>query len=601
MTAALINHLWQSTLFVLGAGLLTLALKRNGARFRYGLWFAASVKFLIPFAVLGAAGSWMVTRMDPLAQAPAGLRVVRQVVAPFVSAPAARSAAQMIAASPSVVAHTPYQFAAILLVFWALGAAAVLTVWALRWRRVRAALLASSPLALSTRVPARSSPSLLEPGVVGVFRQVLMFPMGIEDHLSIAEMEAVLAHELCHLRRRDNLTAAIHMLVEALFWFHPLVWWIGGRLIAERERACDEGVIEAGVNPRVYAEGILKVCRFYLQSPLACAAGVSGSNLKRRMEMIMTGSSGAPLGVSKTLLVSTAAVLAVAAPLAAGLIAAVPAAARTAILDRVGLMYPAPALAASDVPISIPGQDDAAPTVDVEAREKHTIAQSLKQDVEIVTAPGNALALAMHVDEPIAAPELHLVALAAPALAGGAGTASGLVPPSTPTCASSHLTAPCATAAPNRGTLAVEIDNLHARIEESSYPLQFDPGRELYLFVKSAPPSSYSNADIKLLGRELFYYRSNLEYSDTASLRHYAAESLGYIGQRAIIVRDDLQLALRDEGCNGGLSYEGRPAAGRPAILTVGVIPDAMRRIGIQPQPIDCANFDGRLPRVAAR
>ena len=42
MTAALINHLWQSTLFALGAGLLTLALRRNGARFRYGLWFAAS-------------------------------------------------------------------------------------------------------------------------------------------------------------------------------------------------------------------------------------------------------------------------------------------------------------------------------------------------------------------------------------------------------------------------------------------------------------------------------------------------------------------------------------------------------------------------------
>jgi len=53
------------------------------------------------------------------------------------------------------------------------------------------------------------------------------------NRLSDREMDAIFAHELCHLRRRDNLTAAIHMLVEASFWFCPLVWWLGARLIAE--------------------------------------------------------------------------------------------------------------------------------------------------------------------------------------------------------------------------------------------------------------------------------------------------------------------------------------------------------------------------------
>ena len=42
-----------------------------------------------------------------------------------------------------------------------------------------------------------------------------------------------------NIRRRDNLTTAIHMGVEALFWFHPLLWWLGARLMEERERACD--------------------------------------------------------------------------------------------------------------------------------------------------------------------------------------------------------------------------------------------------------------------------------------------------------------------------------------------------------------------------
>jgi hypothetical protein len=66
------------------------------------------------------------------------------------------------------------------------------------------------------------------------------FPRKYRGPSEAASMEAMLAHELCHVRRRDNLVAAMHMMVEAVFWFHPLVWWIGVRLMEERERACDE-------------------------------------------------------------------------------------------------------------------------------------------------------------------------------------------------------------------------------------------------------------------------------------------------------------------------------------------------------------------------
>ena len=80
----------------------------------------------------------------------------------------------------------------------------------------------------------------------GTVRSVLLVPEGIADRLTPRQLEAVLAHELCHVRRRDNLTSAIHMIVEAMFWFHPLVWWIGARLVEERERACDEDVLRLG-------------------------------------------------------------------------------------------------------------------------------------------------------------------------------------------------------------------------------------------------------------------------------------------------------------------------------------------------------------------
>ena len=106
-----------------------------------------------------------------------------------------------------------------------------------------------------------SSPTVLEPGVFGVFRPVLVLPGDIFDSLTPGQLQAVIEHELCHVRHRDNLTAAIHMFVETVFWFHPLVWWVGKRLVEERERACDEEVLQLGSEPRVYAEGILKICK----------------------------------------------------------------------------------------------------------------------------------------------------------------------------------------------------------------------------------------------------------------------------------------------------------------------------------------------------
>ena len=101
-----------------------------------------------------------------------------------------------------------------------------------------------------------------------------------------------MAHEACHIRRRDNLTATLHTLIESLYWFHPAVWWIGGRLVQERERACDQDVLRGGAEPRTYAEGIVNVCRRYVDVGLACVSGVSGSRIKQRVEAIMRNDVG---------------------------------------------------------------------------------------------------------------------------------------------------------------------------------------------------------------------------------------------------------------------------------------------------------------------
>jgi hypothetical protein len=173
-------------------------------------------------------------------------------------------------------------------------------------------------------VDVKASSSLLEPGLVGILKPVVLLPEGLMPHLSKAECDAILAHELSHFSSRDNVTAAIHMLVEALFWFYPPVWLIGARLIAERERACDESVLADGHDAEVYAQGILKVCRFCVQSPLACASGASGADLAHRVRQIMSGEAVCEPGPVRRAILAGALVLALGLPVAAGFVSAPP-------------------------------------------------------------------------------------------------------------------------------------------------------------------------------------------------------------------------------------------------------------------------------------
>ena len=169
-----------------------------------------------------------------------------------------------------------------------------------------------------------SSPLRVEPGVFGIHKPVLLLPAGIAHHLTPAQLKLILAHEVCHVRRRDNLTGAIHMLVEAVFWFFPLVWWIRARLVEERERACDEAVCSQGCEPEVYAEGILKVCQFYLESPPLWIAGITGAGLKKRIEAIMANSSVDRLNFGKKLVLAMVGIAAILLPLVFGIMNAPP-------------------------------------------------------------------------------------------------------------------------------------------------------------------------------------------------------------------------------------------------------------------------------------
>jgi uncharacterized protein (TIGR03435 family) len=156
--------------------------------------------------------------------------------------------------------------------------------------------------------------------VFGLLRPILVWPRAIAERLDDRQLASILAHEVAHVRRRDNLTAAVHMAVQAIFWFHPLVWWLGARLVDERERACDEAVVRSGSERSVYAQTILTACRVFVESPLACMAGVTGSDLRKRIERIMGDGPSEALTLWKKGLVGALPVAAVVVPIAIGVI-----------------------------------------------------------------------------------------------------------------------------------------------------------------------------------------------------------------------------------------------------------------------------------------
>jgi bla regulator protein BlaR1 len=328
---AVVTHLWQSTLFVLVVWLVTTGLRQNRARVRCWLWVAASVKFLVPLSLLVGLGARFEWRTAPAIAQPAAAFVMDDVLAPpIVASVAANPVSPEAGIAQWVVAG-----------LWLAGSLVVLLQWSRYWKPIRLALRAATPISLGPECDTRGfrvlvSSSSLEPGVCGVWRPVLLLPEGLLPHLTRPQLLALLAHERCHIRSRDNLAAAVHMAVEAIFWFHPFVWWIESRMIEERERACDEAVLQSGSLPVDYAEGILEVCRRSIASPLTCVSGVTGANLRRRIESIVQGEPGRPMSTAGRFVLPLAAVAVVGGPIAGGAVPRGQAAAAVTLPARTG-------------------------------------------------------------------------------------------------------------------------------------------------------------------------------------------------------------------------------------------------------------------------
>jgi beta-lactamase regulating signal transducer with metallopeptidase domain len=131
------------------------------------------------------------------------------------------------------------------------------------------------------------------PVTVGFLHPTVIFPNHWRQW-SPAQLDAVLTHEREHARRRDSLVQWLALLNRALFWFHPIAWWLERHLSTLAEEACDNVVLARGHNPREYSEYLIDMARSVMRSGARLnIAGMAmpGGSLRRRIRQILAGGS----------------------------------------------------------------------------------------------------------------------------------------------------------------------------------------------------------------------------------------------------------------------------------------------------------------------
>ncbi len=120
------------------------------------------------------------------------------------------------------------------------------------------------------------------PIVIGHLKPMILFPIGAINRLNTSEVEAILAHELAHVMRHDYFFNILQSVIEALFYFHPAVWWLSSQIRTERENCCDDIAISLCGNAVTYAKSLVSVQEMAYFAP-QMAMAFAGTDRKKHL------------------------------------------------------------------------------------------------------------------------------------------------------------------------------------------------------------------------------------------------------------------------------------------------------------------------------
>jgi beta-lactamase regulating signal transducer with metallopeptidase domain len=326
------TQLWQVTVLIVGVGLVTRLTCRHRPHLAYLLWMIVLLKCCLPpvwhsptgvfcwtspnhsseaTAAVHERGDRLMPRNDTRTASPAAVASSLVVSGTAMRAPTSDLVAPPFDAVSEPAAAPLHATLDAWLVIWLAGAMLSMLTWLAngwRWRRrVWHATLPAEALPtkaclnqlvdrLARRLGLRRSPRLavvgeaIGPAVFGLFRPTLVLPASLVDGGNRGRLEAVVAHEMVHVRRGDLPIGLWQLATQAVWWFHPLVWWLNGEMARQRERSCDEEVLAAlGGDPADYAQSLLDVLKLRRQRRFLPAwPGMRASEITRqRLEHIV--------------------------------------------------------------------------------------------------------------------------------------------------------------------------------------------------------------------------------------------------------------------------------------------------------------------------
>ncbi|MCC6586822.1 MAG: GWxTD domain-containing protein [Bryobacterales bacterium] len=281
---ALIHFVWQGTAIALVLA-LALALARSG-RARYAL---ACVGLA---AMAGSFGATFILWMPGASGNSGAVSFARSSASPgfALGAPGFDWMAQLQFAMPWLVALW-MACAAILGVYRVFGWFAVRRLrtvgvcvpggaWRQRFELLRQRAGVSQPVVLLASALAEI------PMVVGFLKPVVLLPVSVLTALPAEQLEAILAHELAHIRRADYLVNLLQTLVETVLFYHPAVWWTSRVIRVEREHACDDIVLELQGHPHSYASALVNL-EHQRAGAQRLAVAATGGDLMHRIERLL--------------------------------------------------------------------------------------------------------------------------------------------------------------------------------------------------------------------------------------------------------------------------------------------------------------------------
>lgn len=154
------------------------------------------------------------------------------------------------------------------------------------------------------------------PMTLGYLKPLILLPLGLINGMSEGEVEAIISHELAHIRRKDYLVNLLQSVLEVIFFFNPALLWLNKLIRDERENCCDDLALQNSIGVRDYVSALVSCCeRLPLGSKLAMAFAARHGQLARRVSRIVNygkRSAGRPLGTILLVLLLAGGILVIA-------------------------------------------------------------------------------------------------------------------------------------------------------------------------------------------------------------------------------------------------------------------------------------------------